>query len=104
MTRKEALLVMLMEECNEVAQRASKILRFGVNEVQPGQEKTNAQRLMDEVEDFIGVYQMITGCAVAPSEECYRRDPVDVMAGIMNKKAKVEKFLEYSKECGTITD
>lgn len=46
------LLTILMEECAEVQQRASKMLRFGVTEVQPGQNQTNSDRLSIEVGDL----------------------------------------------------
>ena len=39
------LLVYLSEEATAVAKRASKTLRFGLGDVQCGQEKTNKERL-----------------------------------------------------------
>lgn len=48
MTRQEQLLLIAMEECVEVAHRLSKALRFGMEEVQPGQPLTNSQRIYDE--------------------------------------------------------
>lgn len=49
------LLVILMEECAEITQRASKALRFGLHEVQPGQPLSNIERLDDEVGDLMAV-------------------------------------------------
>lgn len=43
------LLVILMEECAEVQQRASKILRFGAAETEPGQLLDNICRLSLEI-------------------------------------------------------
>jgi hypothetical protein len=37
MTRDEHLMTIAMEECAEVAQRVSKAVRFGMEEIQPGQ-------------------------------------------------------------------
>jgi hypothetical protein len=37
MTREQHLLTILAEECGEVVQRASKAIRFGLDESQPGQ-------------------------------------------------------------------
>ena len=37
------LSVLVQEECNEVGQRASKLTRFGFDEVQPGQPLNNLQ-------------------------------------------------------------
>jgi hypothetical protein len=46
------LLIILIEECAEVAQRATKMLRFGIDEIQPDQPFDNAERLSDEVGDL----------------------------------------------------
>jgi hypothetical protein len=52
LTKEQYLLTVVMEECAEVAQRASKAIRFGLQEKQPGQPFTNAQRLVNEVIDL----------------------------------------------------
>jgi hypothetical protein len=49
------LLIILMEECAEVQQRASKALRFGLDEIQVGQAHDNVQRLSVEVGDLVAV-------------------------------------------------
>ena len=103
MTREEHLLTILMEECAEVIQRASKALRFGLAEVQAWQTKTNAQRLMDEVNDFIGVYQMIAGPVVSPTSPLFACTPEECLAAIRAKRSKVEHWLAYSFACGTLT-
>jgi hypothetical protein len=102
MTRTEHLLFILAEECAEVAQRASKAARFGLAEVQPGQDKTNARRLMDEMNDLIAVYQMLAGPVVAPTSPLFQGDPRQWTADIGAKQEKVAKFLVYSAECGTL--
>lgn len=102
MTRTEHLLFILAEECAEVAQRASKAARFGLAEVEPGQAKTNARRVMDEMNDLIAVYQMIAGPIVSPTSPLFEGDPAEWMAAIRAKQAKVEKFLRYSAECGAL--
>ncbi|CAO3459995.1 hypothetical protein [Azospirillum argentinense] len=43
------LLTIAGEECNEVAVRISKMQRFGIDEVEPGQLNTNAARLSMEI-------------------------------------------------------
>lgn len=98
MTRTEHLLVMLAEECSEVAQRASKALRFGLAEVQPGQELTNAQRIAVELIDLAAVMEMIDE-EVNGAAAFAVGDPDAALAA---KKVKVEKFLRYSAECGTL--
>jgi len=94
MNREQHLLLCLAEECAEVAQRASKALRFGLDEVQPGQELTNEERLWQEMNDLAGVAEMIISL---------RRKGGLSRSAVDAKKAKVEKFLRYSGECGTLT-
>ena len=83
MNRNEHLLWILAEECAEVAQRASKAARFGLEEVQPGQPLSNSRRILQE-----------DGCLPAD----------DLRTQIDAKKLKVEKFLRYSRERGTLVD
>jgi len=94
MNRIEHLFCILAEESAEVAQRASKIMRFGVKEVQPGQDKDNAERLIDEYTDLKALFEMLE------DENILRvhHNGIHKQA----KKDKVEKFLEYSKEQGTL--
>jgi hypothetical protein len=95
MTRKEMLLTILIEECNETAQRATKVLRFGLNEVQEGQSLTNAQRLIYEFNDIVGTMELLSGEKHIP----YHMD--GVASGL--KKIKIDEWLRYSEECGTLT-
>jgi NTP pyrophosphatase (non-canonical NTP hydrolase) len=97
MTRMQHLLTILAEECNEVAQRASKAIRFGVEEIEPGQDKTNAQRVIQEFNDLTAVYLMVS----KESGGLFDRDrETSWLANILKKQAKVEKFLKYSQELG----
>lgn len=93
MTHLEHLLFLIAEECAEVAQRASKAARFGIDEVQPGQPLSNEQRIWQEMNDLVGVMELLMahrGCGG------FSRAEADA------KKAKVEAFLKYSAECGTL--
>lgn len=96
MTRQEHLLTILGEECVEVAQRASKALRFGLTEVQPdlAQAYTNAERLMQEYAHLVAMIDM-----------CQEEGLLPVMpqSFVAAKKRNVEKYLGYSRECGTLT-
>lgn len=87
----EHLLTILAEECAEVAQRASKALRFGLEEIQEGQELTNAQRIEQEFADLTAVFAMLQ---LNPPT----REQIDA------KREKVIKFIEYSQECGTLDE
>ena len=53
------LLTILAEECCEVGQRVSKALRFGIKEIQPGQDLTNAERIMEELGDIFAVMELL---------------------------------------------
>jgi len=96
MTRTQHLLIILMEECDEVSQRASKALRFGISEVQPQQPFTNADRLMFEMAHLVAAYEMLL--AEYPGKLLQVDRPA-----IYQKKEKVEAFLRYSAECGQLT-
>lgn len=103
MTRTEHLLVILGEECNEIAQRVAKALRFGLAEVQPGQPLTNAQRVMDEVNDFVAVYLLISGPDASPeTNDLFQIDPQAMSRAVAVKQAKVKDFLAYSAAQGTV--
>ena len=93
MTREEHLLLILAEECAEVAHRVSKALRFGVMEVEPGQELTNGCRIAMEVDDLYAMVEMLREGHLIPGGSDLQRK---------EKKAKVEKYLAYSSECGTL--
>lgn len=112
MTRTEHLLTVLMEEaaevskeCAELSIRTAKALRFGPLEVQDGQEFTNLHRMqvflakmLTELTEMLAVAEMAgvlpdstaTGLIVSPIATL--------------KKERVEKYLELSRKCGTLTD
>ncbi len=84
----------IAKECNEMSIRLSKALRFGLTEVQPDQESSNAERIMIEFDDLCAVVQLCQERGVLPSSSPTR---------IAAKKAKVAKYMNYAKEQGTIT-
>ncbi len=94
MNRTELLLIQLAEECVETAQRASKALRFGLSEVQEGQELDNAQRIVYEFNDIVAIMEIL-------QQERLVDKVIDIEA-IEKKKLKIEQWLEYSKSVGTI--
>ena len=94
MTRAEHLLTIAAEECAEVAQRCSKANRFGMAEVEPGQALNNRDRIVLEFAHLIGVLDMM-GITV---------DGVNMASLEAAKRFKVEQFLNYSRQCGTLTE
>jgi hypothetical protein len=95
MNHQEHLLTIVAEEALEVAHRASKALRFGLMEIQPGQALNNAQRLIGEFHELIAALEMLN------DESRMQMLMVD-RAAVDAKKVKVEKFLAYSLEMGTL--
>lgn len=93
MTRQEHLLVILMEECNELAKDAAKALRFTPDSDYDG--ITNRQKLQREYNDVLAVVEMLYNEGI----EMYDDNEL-----IEEKQKKVERFLLDSKRCGTLTD
>jgi len=84
------LLTILIEECAEVQQRATKMLRFGVNEAQPGQPYTNAERLSVEVGDLS---HLVRRCI-----DARLLDGVLVLRASEAKREKLDRFLQSDTE------
>lgn len=109
MNRDEHLLTTLGEELGEVqievlaldaaraCQRVSKSLRFGLNEVQPGQDLTNAQRITAELKD---VWAMAIICAQAGLIPFPQPSIVEIEA----KREKVERFMAIARAQGVLSD
>lgn len=95
MTREEHLLAILAEESVEVAQRCTKALRFGLHEIQTGQTLTNAQRLMGEYADLLAILEML-------QEEGHLHRSTNLTELKVAKKLKIEGYLSYSRELGTL--
>lgn len=80
------LLTVLAEEASEVVQRVSKALRFGLDEVQPGQPYSNTRRLAHEVGDIYEVVNRLVAMGVLSQEQ--------IDEGIARKKLQLSKFLQ----------
>jgi hypothetical protein len=80
------LLTILIEECAEVAQRATKMLRFGVHEVQPGQPDDNAKRLSLEVGDLEAVKALCLAAGLI--------DNITISAQILRKMEKLSIYMQ----------
>jgi len=106
MTRVEHLLFMLAEECGEVAQRASKAARFGLTEIWPETGMTNAEAITAEMNDLSAVWMLLTKPAINPEATLKLFGDDDSMKrakAIFTKIGKVEWYLTYANQCGTLT-
>jgi hypothetical protein len=98
MDRREHLLTIFAEECGETAQRASKSLRFGDSEIQPGQSLSNGERLNLELIDLLAMHDMLVDEGICPA-----LPDGNALAHAKDRKCdKVEGFLRYSEECGML--
>lgn len=97
----EMLLLQLMEECNEISQRVSKALRFGLEEKQPRQDHTNRERIVDELVDQKAVLELLI------EEGIFKEENIIASMSKTNieaRKLKIKHYLEYSRSCGRLTD
>jgi hypothetical protein len=99
MNKLDHLLWVVAEESAEVAHRASKCARFGLNEYEPGSIQNNLTRLIGEFNDLYAAMWLILESQGYIHDEVLRQ-PIQQEA----KRAKVEKFLAYSKECGRLDE
>lgn len=97
MTTQEHLLTLVMEECAETAQRASKAIRFGLTEVQPGQPHDNIMRMMIEYTDLVAVFEVMMeeGMLTSALQE-------DLERHHEAKKVKIREQMELSRKMGTL--
>lgn len=80
------LLTIFIEECAEAQQRATKMLRFGRDEVQPGQGATNRERLGAEVGDLCEMIERLVSASLLL--------PDDIEKGIEAKRQKLAIFMQ----------
>lgn len=93
------LLGLLQEESSEIVQEISKTLRFGMYEQYTPQHPTNIERVVNEVKDLATIVKII-------------QDKYDIDFGIQvcdeeyfnTKSAKIEKYMNLSKELGLLED
>lgn len=97
MTNTEYVLAYLAEECAEISEqasriaiRASKALRFGLDEVQAGEIRNNAVRLYAELGELLAVAELAMDLGLITPDDIDR------------KKEKVEKYKELSRRLGTL--
>ena len=93
LTEEQYLLVSLAEEGAEVIHRVTKALRFGMDEVCPTQELTNAQRITGELNDFEALRGRLVVNGSIP--------PLSADA-VSEKHVKVDRYMDYAREQGTL--
>jgi hypothetical protein len=98
MTRVQYLLVKIAEEAAEVAQRATKAVRFGLGEVQPGQSLDNSQRLRAEMLDLRAAVQALDDATSGAFGFTVEPDDDQITARL----ARIEKYLAYSVMRGQV--
>lgn len=101
MNEKEYLFVCLQEESIEIAYIISKILKFGVHDINPIGKETNIQFLRNEIIDLIGVIETIEdalGIRLIDYKIKNNRDKIE------QKKEKIKKYMEVSRKCLTLKE
>jgi len=88
--RERELLGILQEEAAEIVVAVSKALRFGLADGYPGTDRVNRLDIAAEIGDLLGVMDMLTVEGVYLNEET-------LLAHRMNKRAKVERFLQSKR-------
>jgi hypothetical protein len=94
MSRADYLLSHLAQECCEIAIRCTKAQMFGLDEIQPGQEFTNRERIMHELCDLLATGETMRDEGVLPEYA-----PEERMEA---KKVKAAKFSDYSRQLGRL--
>jgi NTP pyrophosphatase (non-canonical NTP hydrolase) len=80
------IILILSEECAEVAKEVSKIMRFGPDQIKPGKDKTNIQVLEEELGDLLAMIELLVDKDVGVTNEGLE----------LAKKAKFEKLKKWS--------
>lgn len=96
MCRADYLLSHLAQECAEVIVRITKAQMFGLNEIQPGQDYTNWERIMHEMADVIAIGEVMN------DEGVLARSFSTIDDYITRKKEKAAQFSDYSRELGRL--
>jgi NTP pyrophosphatase (non-canonical NTP hydrolase) len=80
------IILILSEECAEVAKEVSKIMRFGPDQVKPGKDKTNIEVLQEELGDLLAMIELLVDKDIGVTNEGLE----------LAKKAKFEKLKQWS--------
>lgn len=98
MNKTEYLLTCLVEECAEVQQAATKILRFGLDDCAPDTYVSNKAHLIRELIDVLAIVDILKETDIIPD-----LDDDTPTAHHMNEKIKkVRKYMNYSIDRGCL--
>ena len=98
MTKPENIIVTLMEECAEVQQSASKILRFGKDNFHPDHpEETNEHQLLTEYYQLIATMEYLISSGILSD---FWEDEIDRIK--INKTEKLLLWQHFSDSLGLI--
>lgn len=90
------LLLLLAEECNEISQSAIKCIRFTTRHVAEGMDgHSNLNRLQAEYNDMLAVVDLLR-------EEGLYLTRFDNL--VKDKKERLKKFLQISRDRGTLSE
>ena len=88
--QQEALLLAMSKQCARAIQRGTKLLRFGVEQIQAEQDKTNKKRLSREIGQLFGILDLARGAGLL--------DEAEMEAGHAEKKTKLAKYMQTTQE------
>lgn len=94
MDNTQYLLTKLAEEATEIAHIALKTAQFGFYSVKPQTSEMNLNRLHEELNDLLAVVKMLN----ESTDFNFKQDDKQ----IVNKIAKVNKYLEICKDIGSV--
>jgi NTP pyrophosphatase (non-canonical NTP hydrolase) len=93
LTREQYLFVKLMEESAEVAKEASKCLLYTPHHTYPLYDKTNLEKLIEELKDQVAVLQLL--------EASLGVQLLDTTPDVA-RKSKLQTFMVASKTLGVL--
>jgi len=94
MTKENLMLICLAEECGEVIQAVTKILRFGLDSKAKEYDDTNREELRKELNDVMAISIKLTNMEVIGNFDDYEL--------IEKKLIKLNKYEQVSTELGIL--